>query len=168
MWYKYARKVGIGLILILGTFNQCSEKTEVKPATYSLKLTGEDSKSWKLSQLSYVFDDPAQTPVDLTYLLAPCELDDIYSFYHVGKVLEITEGATKCNDQDPDLIARTTWDIVNANAQLIFGSANPYVLRKLTDDSLVYAQKDTVKFEIYPNVFEEVPGSYERVFLPVK
>jgi hypothetical protein len=152
-------KIAFAVLLFMG----CSESLEPKPATYSKLLTGDNSKSWVLSNLYFVFEDDQFDPVDITDLLLPCEQDDLYTFYREGKVLEITEGGTKCDPDNPDLIARTSWDIVNANASLLFGSNVDYTLFELTSEKLVYGYKDTLTFPVFEDipVYDEVVGFYE-------
>lgn len=141
----------------------CSESLEPEPAEYSRLLTGDNAKTWSLSRLYFVYDDNQFDPVDITDLVPPCERDDQYTYYREGKVLEIEEGPTKCSPEAEDLIARTSWDIVNANASLLFGSNVTWTLFELTDNSLVYGVKDTLQFPVFEDipVFDEVVGYYQ-------
>ena len=145
----------------------CREEIAVTPATFSLLLTGEETKTWKLSAYRFIFDDPREPPFDITFLVPPCQLDDLYTFYRAGRVLEITEGETNCGEGSDDLILRTSWEIVNSNASLFLG-ASQFTLLKLTEDSLVYGVRDTLQYEIVPNTFEKVPGLFENTFLVAK
>ena len=157
-YFKY-----ILTLVMVFLYMGCKEDLEPRPATYSKLLTGENSKSWVLSKLFFVFDDDEFDPVDITDLLAPCEQDDLYTFYREGKVLEITEGSSKCDPDAPDLIARTSWDIVNASASLLYGSNVDYTLFELTSDKLVYGFKDTLTFPVFEEIpiYDEVVGFYQ-------
>ncbi len=140
----------------------CSEKIEPKPVTYSQLLTGTDKKSWKM--VSYqVFDSgkgsgviPAQSSLD------PCIADDVYTFYADSeRKLEVSEGATKCNVQDPDIFVTDTWTLVNANASLefyleILGGKYPWTIKTLTDRAL------TIQY-----YFDDIDASYQFTFNPV-
>ena len=65
------------------------------------------------------------------------------------------------------------WDIVNANATLFIGGGDPYILSKLTDDSLVYGFRDTLvapiadqtfwEFSLHPGVYR---GTGKKLYLP--
>ncbi len=147
----------------------CKEEHEVKPATYSLLLTGEESKSWRQSSFTFIFEDPEVDDIDanLIYGIPDCALDDIYTFIREGKQLEVYEGADKCDPEGDDLLFRTRWDIVNANASLFIGGGDPFVLSKLTDDSLVYGFRDTLVLEVAEATFWEFPGIAQWVYKPI-
>lgn len=166
---NHLKKIYIALVAgaMLITAGSCREETVITPATFSLLLTGQESKTWKLSAYRFIFDDPREPPFDITFLVPPCQLDDLFSFYRAGRVLEITEGETSCEEGSDDLILRTSWEIVNANASLFIGSSQ-FTLLKLTEDSLVYGVRDTLQYEIVPNTFEKVPGLFENTFLVAK
>jgi hypothetical protein len=160
---KFAAQILAGMVILLAA-GSCREEIQVEPATFSLALTGEESKTWKLNRYRFIFDDPQEPPFDVTYLVPPCNLDDLFTYYRKGKVLEITEGASRCNENDPDLIVRTQWEIVNASSSLFLGGSQFFLIR-LTEDSLVYGVRDTLSYEIVPNTFELLPGYFENTFL---
>jgi hypothetical protein len=66
-----------------------------------------------------------------------------------------------------DLLFRTRWDIVNANASLSIGGGDPYILSKLTDDSLVYGFRDTLVLQVADATFWEFPGVAQWVYQPM-
>lgn len=154
--------------LLIFLLYACKEDHEVKPATYSLLLTGEVSKSWKQSSFTFIFDDEEVEDFDANqiYGVPGCALDDIYTFIREGKQLEVYNGAQKCDPQEDDLLFRTRWDIVNANASLFIGGGDPYILAKLTNDSLVYGFRDTLVIEIAEKTFWEFPGVAQWVYKP--
>lgn len=154
--------------LLIFLLYACKEDHEVKPATYSLLLTGEVSKSWKQSSFTFIFDDEEVEDFDANqiYGVPSCALDDIYTYIREGKQLEVYNGAQKCDPQEDDLLFRTRWDIVNANASFFIGGGDPYILAKLTDDSLVYGFRDTLVIEIAEKTFWEFPGVAQWVYKP--
>jgi hypothetical protein len=160
-------RAGISFLLLAAVLMGCSEELDPKPAEYSKLLTGEKSKTWSLTRLYFVFENEQFDPVDITNLLPQCERDDQYTFFREGKVLEIQEGPSKCNPEDNDLIARTTWDIVNANASLLFGPNVAWTLFELTDDKLIYGIKDTLQFQVFEGipVYDEVIGTYQYNYI---
>jgi len=147
----------------------CEEKHEIKPATYSLLLTGEESKSWEQASFTFIFDDPEVGDIDanLIYGIQDCELDNIFTFIREGKQLEIYEGSDKCDPEGDDLLFRTRWDIVNANASFFIGGGDPYILSKLTDDSLAYGFRDTLVAPIGESTYWEFPGIAQWVYKPI-
>jgi len=163
---KYAINKYWILLSIFMVFS-CKEDHEIKPATYSLLLTGETSKSWVQTSFTFIFDDEdfGEYDANLIYGVPDCALDDIYTFIREGKQLEVYEGNDKCDAEGDDLIARTSWEIVNANASLFLGGGS-YDLSKLTDDSLVYGFRDTLIFEVAQSTYWELPGVAQWVYKP--
>ena len=165
---KYLLKV-FWLMAVIFFLSACKETHEVKPATYTLLLTGEESKSWQQSSFTFIFEDPEVDDLDanLIYGIPECAQDDIYTYYREGKQLEVYEGNDKCDPEGDDLLFRTNWDIVNANASLFIGGGEPYILSRLTDDSLVYSFRDTLVLQIAESTFWEFPGEAQWVYKPV-
>jgi hypothetical protein len=147
----------------------CKETHEVKPATFSLQLTGEESKSWRQASFTFIFNDPEVDDLDANqiYGIPPCAQDDVYTYFREGKQVEVSEGNDKCDPDGDDILFRTRWDIVNANASLIIGGGDPFVLSKLTDDSLVYGFRDTLVLEVAEATFWEFPGEARWVYEPI-
>lgn len=159
------------IILLIGLLISCKEDLEINPATYSMLLTGEESKSWEQTSFTFIFNDEAigEFDANLIYGIPECAQDDIYTFIREGKQLEVYEGNDKCDPDGDDLLFRTRWDIVNANASLFVGGGD-FILSKLTDDSLVYGFRDTLSFspfeEFDEEVFWELPGIAQWVYKP--
>lgn len=166
MRYLYSKYLSIGFMVLLVA---CKENHEIKPAIYSLLLTGEESKSWQQVSFTFIFDDEEVDDIDanLIYGIPDCALDDIYTYTREGKQLEVFQGSNKCDPEGDDLLFRTRWDIVNANASLFIGGNDPYILSNLTEDSLVYAFQDTLVAPIGDNTFWEFPGKAQWVFKPI-
>jgi hypothetical protein len=162
------RKKTLAFLSVLLLLNSCKEQHEVTPATYSLLLTGDTEKSWQQTSFTFIFDDTEVDPIDANriYGIPDCALDDIYKFVREGKQLEIYDGNNKCNPDNDDLLVRTSWDIVNANANLFLGGGQPYILAKLTNDSLVYGFRDTLIAPVADATFWEFPGVAQWVYQP--
>ena len=149
------------LVLLLA----CKEEYVIKPATYSLLLTGEESKTWKQTSFTFIFNDQEVEDYDanVIYGIPDCSLDDTYTFIHEDKLLEVNDGNDKCNPDGDDLLFKTSWDLVNANAKLFIGGGD-YILTKLTDDSLVFGFKDTLVAPVGSNTYWEYPGVAQWVY----
>ena len=156
------------LILINATAMSCSEDPQVTPATYSLLLTGEQSKTWiQVAQTYTLADERFGDPeIDLFEGSPPCAKDDLYRFIRETKSLEITEGASKCDPDDPDLIATTNWDIVNATTSIFIGSNNRFDLITLSEESLIYGRQDTLSFFIGEDETATLPGFWQFEYVP--
>ena len=161
-----SRKYWIAVLLL--TLVACKESYEVKPATYSLRLTGDESKSWQQVSFTFNFDDEDVPDMDAydIYGIPPCERDDIYKYIREGKQVEVYNGEIKCNPEGDDLLFKSTWDIINSNATLFIGSSDPFELGVLTDDSLVYGFRDTLVAPIGESTFWEFPGIAQWVYKP--
>jgi hypothetical protein len=160
-------RIVIRLLLIPGLvgwlLGGCSEKIEPKPLTYTQLLTGTDKKSWRMVS-AQIFDSGKGSGVIPAAQLGldPCISDDLYTFYADSEhKLELSEGASKCNPQDPDVFVTDTWTLVNANASLefyleILGGKYPWTIKTLTDRVL------TIQY-----YFEDIDASYQFTFNPV-
>ena len=156
------------IVLLIGLLLSCKEDIEITPATYSKLLTGEESKSWKEASFTFIFNDEEVGEFDANtiYGIPECAQDDIYTFIREGKQLEVYEGNDKCDPEGDDLLFRTRWDVVNANASLFVGGSD-FVLTKLTEDSLVYGFRDTLSFAPFEeDIFWELPGIAQWVYKP--
>ena len=165
MQMSFSKYIGLSLIiLVIG----CKEKHEVKPATFSLMLTGEESKSWKQNSFTFIFDDEEVDDIDanLIYAIPECAQDDEYTFLRDGKILEVYDGAQKCDPEGDDLLFRTNWDVVNANSRFFIGG-NDYILSKLSESELTYGFRDTLVLPIGDNTFWEFPGVAQWVYRPI-
>ena len=157
------------IIVLIFLLVACKEAHEVKPATYSLLLTGEETKSWQQASFTFIFEDDAVDDLDANpiYGSPQCALDDIYTFVRNDKQLEVYEGNEKCDPNGDDLLFRTRWDIVNANASLFIGGGDPYILSKLTNDSLGYGFRDTLVLQVADATFWGFPGVAQWVYKPM-
>ena len=162
-------KIKFWSLFLLVVLVACKEEHEIIPATYSLLLTGDESKSWKEVSFTFIFDDEEVDDIEANriYGIPDCAQDDIYTYIREGKQLEVFQGSDKCDPEGDDLLFRTRWDIVNANASLFIGGNDPFILSNLTEDSLVYAFLDTLSLPIGDNTFWEFPGKAQWVYKPI-
>ncbi len=157
-------------ILFMVLLIACKENNEIKPATYSLLLTGEESKSWEQVSFTFKFNDEDVEDIDayLVYGIPECARDEVYKYLREGKQLEVYQGDKKCDPDGDDLLFRTSWDVINANANLFIGGGDPFVLSLLSEDSLVYGFRDTLVAPVGGNTFWEFPGIAQWVYKPIK
>ncbi|WP_461148343.1 hypothetical protein [Spirosoma pulveris] len=141
-------------------FGGCSEKLEPKPATYSQILTGTEKKTWKMVTFQVIDDGTPSGVIPVSQSgINPCISDDLLTFYaNPEHKFEASEGATKCNQSDPDIYVTDTWTLVNANATLEFympvlDGKYPWTIKNLTANSL------TVQY-----YFPDVNASYQFTF----
>lgn len=147
-------------VVLLGT-GGCSEEIKPTPVTYSQLLTGQESKSWRLTNIRILDAGEDSGPINVQQNFEPCIADDVYTFYaNDVKTFEVREGASKCNAGDPDLYVENTWSMVNATATLSFVMpllttefALPFTVKSLTENNL------TVEF-----YFEDIDLSYRFTF----
>ncbi|HYG40921.1 MAG TPA: hypothetical protein VD908_19990 [Cytophagales bacterium] len=108
------------LSLIIGS---CSEKVEPDPPTFSKLLTGDSSKTWRMTSISitvregnkkYEFSIENDCSDSIDYY------DNYYTFYaNAERTMEITEGPEKCEFFE-ELHLVDYWAIENASATLTF------------------------------------------------
>ncbi|MGF7217363.1 hypothetical protein GGR92_003536 [Spirosoma lacussanchae] len=144
-------------------FGGCAETLEPKPLTYTQLLTGTTEKSWRL--VSYqIFDDGNSSQViPVQGQFDPCVTDDLYTFYaNEGRRYAVSEGASKCGANDPDIFLDDQWTLVNASATLEFafpilsGQRLPYTIKNLTGNVLT--------IEIYLQNIQDINASYRFTF----
>ncbi len=156
------------LIALTAILFNCSQDVQITPATYSKILTGEESKTWiRVAETYTLADERFTNPIIDPYEGAPvCTQDDLYKFIRERKSLEISEGATKCDPEDPDLIVSTSWDIVNATTSIFVGPTNRFDLLELNEESLVYGREDTLSFIVGDNQTQTLPGFWRFEYIP--
>ncbi|MFC5413089.1 hypothetical protein ACFPMF_27450 [Larkinella bovis] len=144
---------------LLALFAGCSEKLEPKPVTYSQLLTGTEKKAWRMVSFQ-IFDNKKSDGVqNVQTIMASCEADDQYVFYaNSDHKFEYTNGPSKCDTSEPDVIFDDTWTLINGNASLEFvipllGGKFPWTVRNLTETSL------TVEY-----FFPDIDASYRFTF----
>ena len=130
-------------VLLGGLFGGCSEKIEPTPVTYSQLLTGTEKKTWRVVSFQIFDNDQTRGVTPVTESDIPeCEYDDLYTFYaNDERKFEITEGATKCSADAPDIFYTDNWTLINADASLEFalpllGIKYPWTIKNLTANVL--------------------------------
>ncbi|RRB02803.1 hypothetical protein EHT25_20395 [Larkinella rosea] len=144
---------------VMALFAGCTAKLEPHPLTYTQILTGTEKKAWRM--VSYqIFDNGKTDGVQsVQTLLQPCEADDQFVFYaNAEHKFEYTNGATKCDPSETDVIFEDSWTLINGNASLEFvipvlGGKFPWTIKNLTETSL------TVEY-----YFPDIEASYRFTF----
>lgn len=98
-------------------------------------------RTWRLTM--YEYRENTTDPWDVEVLTDPCELDNIFSFLSAG-TYTVTEGPTKCDPSDPDLIDSGTWSF--QNNETIFRITQFGVD---VDGTIDVLDANTLKFTIY-------------------
>lgn len=150
----------LSIILFLGlaALMSCTEQVEPIPYDYFKVFAGENGKGWKIRNVQLLQNGKGTQ----TFSLPDCQTDDLYIFYaNREHTYRITEGASKCDAADPDVIAESNWQFVNAGAVLtvlipLFADIPyPYILKEVDDTKMV--------LEIY---FDNDQASYRINFRP--
>ncbi|MCW5912306.1 MAG: hypothetical protein KIT62_14645 [Cyclobacteriaceae bacterium] len=130
----------IVLILTISLLISCSEKIEPTPYTYSQIFSGKNQKTWIYK--SIILWEEGKS--DINYTLINCVSDDLYIFYaDAEKKYEVTNGASKCSANEPDLILADTWSFINGGATLtivipfLSDLALPYIVREVSSSTMV-------------------------------
>lgn len=158
-------------------FGSCSDDPDPLQAEKNgVLLAGKkgQSKSWKLVSLTEKFNTSAAEPL----ALSGCFVDNDYTFSNTDEQrYESTEGATVCEDGDPDLAEAGSWafsidgktliisgdEIYSQNGGLFSGLGYlfqffpfPCAVSTLTEDDLVLSitLKDTEDTIVYTLTFE--------------
>src|SRR5690349_10525815 len=108
-----AKYIIIGLFVAL--LGSCTENVKVEPFTYPKVFTGDTKQAWTIRSIQLL----GQGKGTQTFNLDPCITNDLYIFYNNSeRTYQVTEGATKCNAGDPDVIVDSTWSFTNSGAVL--------------------------------------------------
>ncbi len=107
----------LSLVLFLSSCGE-DEPEPLQSEVQAALLAGESgsSKSWKITTLSLkVGTDPEES-----FNFEPCFLDNIYTFKNnPAQDYEATEGATKCDSIDPNIIEAGTWAFTTDGKMII-------------------------------------------------
>lgn len=122
----------------VGMSGGCSEELSPTPYTLSKLVSGETSKTWKVSLFEYALNDTVRTK-----FMESCLVDDRFKFYaNTERTYETTSGRNLCF-QDEESLTSSTWSFTNANATLtmvmpIFDDGViPFFVRELKDNKMV-------------------------------
>ncbi len=95
------------IIALLIVALACSKSEEpVVPKTKTELLAGTVSKSWKNTKAQAT--NSQNLSIDLVVTQPLCITDNVVTFFP-NNTYEFREGATKCNDKDPDLLIKANW-----------------------------------------------------------
>lgn len=120
--------------------SSCKKKNDQKSKTTLLT-----QKEWliskfeeKLNTSAYVDDFPNWTD---------CDKDDKYVF-NTNNIVEVNEGATKCNTSDPQIISTSAWAFT-VNETKITMNGDTYTIDQLDETTLVISGSLTVGTDTY-------------------
>jgi hypothetical protein len=95
----------------------CKDNSATPALSTKELLIGTSSKSWKSTKaLASLTNSPGVTS-NLIDSQSPCHVDDILILSSNG-TFEITEGATKCNTNDPNSVLKGNWTLSSDNKYL--------------------------------------------------
>jgi hypothetical protein len=103
-------------------------------------LTG----TWQLEK--YERQDSTGTYQDVTdVLFDPCDLDNTITFNSDGSY-KVDEGASKCEEDDPQIIEQGTWTLIQDNSKLVTTADTSSVqdtlnITSLTNSKLVWQEE---------------------------
>lgn len=103
-WYLL---MSVAILLLVSSCKE-DDPEPLKAETQAVLLAGSkgSSKSWKLSVATYQEGSDPSVDFDLT----TCILDNIYSFTNNDdQSYRATEGASRCDSADPDLLEAGNW-----------------------------------------------------------
>ncbi len=128
---KYFTPLQLAVLLLLGSALLNCKKDNNNPAKSKTQLLTQ--KTWKQVKMEQK-SSPSDPWTDVTAGVAACDLDNIITFNNSAMFTE-TEGATRCNPADPDLVTVGSWTFQN----------NETVLRlTVTGSGTVDAQIETL------------------------
>jgi Lipocalin-like domain len=90
--------------------------------------------AWKIAE-ARIQDDSTKQWTSILPLIDACELDNVWT-YAAGNTYTITEGATKCNAADPDLVETGTWSFSDGEAKINIQNAGGSVVSGATINTL--------------------------------
>lgn len=134
-------KPGIAITFaLLATLMACTEQVKVTPFTYPEVFTGETRKGWTIRNVQLLQDGKGTQ----TFQLDQCATDDLYVFYNnPERTYQVTEGATKCNDGDPNTLVDSSWAFINSSASLtiimplLADVPLPFIVKEIDDTKMV-------------------------------
>ncbi|MBX2898520.1 MAG: hypothetical protein KF775_02660 [Cyclobacteriaceae bacterium] len=145
------------LVIAIALLAGCSEEIKPEPFTYSQNFSGKNQKTWKYKSIALWEQDKQE----VSYTLTACIADDLYIFFgNEEKRYEVTNGATKCATDEPDLLLSDTWAFTNAGATLYI------VIPFLSDLTLPYIVREISKSNMLLEIFINEAGtqSYRIAF----
>ena len=132
----------ITALALISSVSLISCKKENDDVSANTKLLTQ--QEWKLSKKEEkVNSDPF---IDYLPSLMPCTQDDKYVF-RTNNTYEINEGATKCNNSDPEIILTGTWQFTQNETKIKIDAAES-LINQLDNNTLIisgnyYTNPDT-------------------------
>jgi len=140
--------IKISAIFFLLSFVSCSEDPKPVVEDFYKIITGQTKKTWKVTGIKWTGDGKD----DINYSLSSCYKDDLYTFYaNEERLYEVSNGATKCSDSEPDQLVSDEWAFVNATSiltiifPLLSDNSLPFFVRKVTSKEMtieIYIDQD--------------------------
>ena len=99
--------------------------------------------TWHITQYQYRAN--TTDPWDIDPITDPCELDNIFTFLTSGNYT-FTEGPTKCDPTDPDLIDTGLWALLNNDTTLRLTSGSDtidFTIDQIDENSLMITYFDS-------------------------
>lgn len=125
--------------MLLCILFSCSEEVEPHPNDYTKVFTGTSQKSWQIRSIQLKEEGKSTQSFGLPFCIA----DDEYIFHaNVEKTYEVSNGGSKCQADEPDMIVSDSWEFSNANATLniilpLFSDSKlPFIVREATADEM--------------------------------
>ncbi|MFP4092392.1 MAG: hypothetical protein ACLFUB_03100 [Cyclobacteriaceae bacterium] len=161
------KKTALLLSIFCLMMSACKEELEVTPATYSMLLTGEESKSWRRISRDLIIELGGQRDtISFNRGIPPCQLDDVFIFYREGQIFEIGEGLTTCDEDDENVLARGRWRLNHVNRIIDLGTEVPYTLVSLQDDELIWGYEVEIGLNTGLEVDKEFPAFLMETYVP--
>jgi hypothetical protein len=142
---KFLPLVAITAILLTSCYKGDSEKTRKELLTQG---------GWVL-QAKLTKAGAAADFTDVTSTVSTCKKDDVLSYNTTGQYAK-SEGASKCNTSDPDLIAVGTWEFLNSESELkvtTSSSTITYKIEGIAQNSLILVEVDSSGIIVVSNKY---------------
>jgi hypothetical protein len=124
--------LSVGLLIGMGVLTSCSKDDDPKLSNTQM-LAGTTSKS-------YVMTSMKLNDVEMISFTEACNRDDLYTFY-ADKKFQSTEGATKCDAADDNLISEGTWSLSSDEKSITYDGAT-VAIKELTNSKLVVEEEE--------------------------
>lgn len=126
----------MSVVLVLFLFLNSCKKETVKTKTQLLT-----QKSWVFNKIEV--KEGTANWLDITSFLEPCFLDDQF-IYNANGTYEFNEGATKCDNADPQVFESGNWIFTNneTKLQLGLGIEDSATIEVLNENTLVLIREE--------------------------
>jgi hypothetical protein len=152
---KFMKSNIFAILFIASLAVSCKKnKDDVTPKSTIELLTAEGSKTWKVKQ---ALAKQGDLEVNIIASQNPCITDNLIKLFS-DFTYEFSEGATKCNPTDPDLILKANWTLsvdeksMSIDRFIFLGRTinNPvFILSDVTENSFSGTTSITVEQETF-------------------